>query len=358
MVEVSRRLLLAGGTVALGTAAAAAAAASAAALTRSPVPAPIPVPTAAPSRSPEPLPAVRFGDPVPIASIVPKTSGTVMQQVECTPAGELFMTQSLTGSGPSLYTTVVSRCAVVPSDPTPELDSMTILDGGHGLGLHIQPRDDGGHDVWLSLQGPVTQDAPDGGRLARFAYTPGVYAIEAIPGGVTYLPRFPNQQGLYQESVYNFDRAGGVAVERMYDFSTGRQEQYTLRRIDDLVAGVDRPIGRMMVPVDPPTMQGFTTVGGSLFRWVGLSNSGSGAPVAADPMALEQFDWGTGALVASTPFPTLGQDASGAWRDGAYEPEGCSVLRSADGSVSLVVGVAVGGAGDHAWPVYRLPLLA
>ena len=53
----------------------------------------------------------------------------------------------------------------------------------------------------------------------------------------------------------------------------------------------------------------------------------------------------------------LGQDAAGGWRDGTYEPEGCSVLRAPDGSVSLVVGVSVGGAGDHAPLVYRLPVL-
>jgi hypothetical protein len=103
-------------------------------------------------------------------------------------------------------------------------------------------------------------------------------------------------------------------------------------------------------------MQGFTTVGGSLFRWVGVGNSGSGVPVAADPMAMEQFDWATGERVAVTPFTTLGQDIPGAWRDGTYEPEGCAVIRNPDGSVVLVVGVTVGRSGDHAWPVFGLPV--
>ena len=112
----------------------------------------------------------------------------------------------------------------------------------------------------------------------------------------------------------------------------------------------------MIVPVDPPTLQGFTTVGGSLYRWLGVGNAGSGAAVEDDPMVLEQLDWATGKRIATTPFPTLGQDGAGAWRDGAYEPEGCSVHRGPDGTPSLVVGVTVGGAGDHAWPIYGLPL--
>ena len=102
---------------------------------------------------------------------------------------------------------------------------MTILDGGHGLGLHVEPRAGGGSEIWLSLQGEVSQGHPDGGRLARFAYRPGVHTIDGIPGGVTYLPRFRNRYGRFQESIYNFDWTKGLAVERMYNSSTWRDEQ-------------------------------------------------------------------------------------------------------------------------------------
>ncbi|GAA2754228.1 hypothetical protein [Amnibacterium kyonggiense] len=359
MVELTRRTLLAGGAVALGTTAAAAAVLVPRAFPAraEPTAAPVASPTA-PARTPVPhAPVARLGEPVLLASLAPRTSGAVMQQVERVATGELFMTQSRDGGGPGLYTTVVSRSAPTPdaSGLHPELDAMTVLDGGHGLGLHVDLRP-GGYDVWMSLQGPVSQGDPNGGRLARFAYTPGVYAIEQIPGGVTWLPQFPNRFGRPQESICTFDADRGVLVERMYDFATNTDEQYTLRSVDDLVRGVDRPLGRMTVPVNPPTMQGFATVDGSLFRWAGVSNGASGAPVPGDPMVLEQFDWATGDRIGYTPFPTLGQDASGTWRDGAYEPEGCSVLREPDGSVSLLVGVAVGVYGDHGWLVYRLPL--
>jgi hypothetical protein len=351
MIEHSRRALLAGGALALASVAAGAAVFTPRASRATAEPTAKPV-----TPSPEPVPVTRFGAPAQIACLVPRTSGAVMQQVEHTSTDEFFMTQSLLGSLPGLYTTVVSRSVgvSVSSTSNPELDAMTILDGGHGIGLHVDPREGGGYDVWMSLQGPFQQGDPDGGRLARFAYTPGTYTIDLIPGGVTYLPRFPNPYGELQEAVYSFDAAGGVALERMYDFRTGRFEHYTRRTISDIVSGVDRPIGRMTVPVNTPTMQGFATVDGSLFRWVGVSNGGTGVPVATDPMAVEQFDWRTGSRVAITPFPTLGQDGTGAWRGGAYEPEGCSVLRKPDGTVSLLVGVTVGAFGDRAWPLYEL----
>ncbi|MGT2426611.1 phage baseplate protein [Amnibacterium kyonggiense] len=370
MAEPTRRVVLAGGAVALASAAAAAVAAAvlvpravrpAPSATADPTASPTPIPTTTPTPTTTPVaqaPPARFGEPVLLASLAPRTSGAVMQQVERVATGELFMTQSQSGSAAGLYTTVVTRCAATPdgSGLNRELDAMTVLDGGHGLGLHVEPRA-GGHDVWMSLQGTAQQGDPDGGRLARFAYTPGVHAIDRIPGGVTWLPQFPDRFGQVQESIYTFDAARGVAAERMYDFRTGSDEQYTLRSVADLVGGVDRPLGRMTVAVDPPTMQGFAPVDGSLFRWVGVANGGSGAQVPGDPMALEQFDWATGDRIGVTPFPTLGQDASGTWRDGAYEPEGCSVLRDPDGGVALLLGVAVGTPGDHAWLAYRLPLL-
>ena len=368
MTEYSRRTLLVGGAVG---AAAAGVAVAASALgpravrataeggrrTRSASPTPTTAPTTPVPPPVQPVPPVALGAPVLAASPRPRTSGAVLQQLAIVATGEVFTTQSVPGSAPGLYTTVIARCAASP-DPAagnPEVDAMVVVDGGHGLGLHVEPRDGGGYDVWASLQGAVPQSAPDGGRLARFAYTPGVWSIEAIPGGAAWLPQFPNDLGEHQEAVYNFDGAAGYAIERMYDFRTGRQERYTRRRIDDLVNGVDRPEGRVMLPVNAPTLQGFATVDGSLFRWVGRANGGSGAPVADDPMTMEQFDWATGARVAATPFPTLGQDGV-AWRGGAYEPEGCAVRRAPDGRVSLLVGVTVGGPGDHAWPVYELGL--
>ncbi|WP_199706589.1 phage baseplate protein [Amnibacterium setariae] len=366
MIEYSRRALLVGGAVGVGSAAVAVAAFGARASqatvetarpTPSPAAPPPPSPTAAPTAPPPPPPPVMLGPPAQVASLVPRTSGAVLQQVEVCRTGELFTTQSREGTAEGRYTTVIARSTGPATSATanPELDAMVVVDGGHGLGLHVEPRPDGGHDVWMSLQGPVPQSDPNGGRLARFAYTPGTWAIDGIPGGVTWLPQFPNDAGAPQEAVYAFDWDRGFAVERMFDFTTGRQERYTRRRISDLVQGVDAPCGRMTLPVNAPTLQGFATVDSTLFRWVGLGNGGSGAPVPSDPMALEQFDWVSGVRTAITPFPTLGQ-VDGAWPGGAYEPEGCSVLRSPDGSAALILGVTTGPGGHHAWPVFAVPL--
>ncbi len=348
MVEYSRRALLVGGGLVAGAAVLGAAVVGSTAVSEERGSW---VPSSGTGR------ITRSPNPRQIASIVPRTSGTVMQQIELASTGDLYMTQSLTGSGPGLYTTVVSRNQgpSVSTVQNLELDSMTVIDGGHGLGLHIEPTDGGQCFVWLSLQGEVSQGDPNGGRLARFAYTPGVFTIYTIPGGVGYLPQFPNAYGEHQEAIYNFDWAKDSAVERMYDFHTGRQERLTRRSISDIVHGVDEPLGRITLPVNPPTLQGFATVDNTLFRWDGVSNSGSGAIVAGDPMAMEQWDWSTGVRIGTKPFPTLGQTLDGAWRDGAYEPEGCSVFRNPDGTASLLVGVALGVGGDHEWLVFEFP---
>jgi hypothetical protein len=341
MVEYSRRAMLLGSGLALGSAAIGTSAVGSVAADAAPL-----LGTSSGTR-----PITQYGNPTQIAMLVPKTSGTTMQQVELAPTGDLFMSQTRAGSGPGLMTTVVSRYPgpAVSSTRNPELDAMWITDGGHGLGLHLEAWGGGRYFVWLSLQGPYQEGDPNGGRLARFRYTPGVFTIDAIPGGVRYLHQFPNASGQVQESIYNFDWTRNLAVERQF---MGSQETFTRRRITDIVLGIDRPQGRIVVPVNPPTLQGFTTVNNTFFRWVGVSNSGSGAPVPSDPMAMEQYDWSTGAKTAEKAFPTLAQGSDGTWRDGAYEPEGCSTYRERDGSASLLVGVTTGGAGDHQWPVF------
>lgn len=367
MVEYSRRALLVTGGVTLG---AVVVGGTALAVTAgrhpSPSPSPMSAPASTPASSPAPTltpmpapspgttPITQLGDPTWVASLAPATAPVVMQQVERIPTGEYFITQSVSGSGEERYTTIVSRYAGTATlfPPAQELDAMTVLDGGHGLGLHVELGADGAPYVWTSLQGDVPQRDPAGGRLARFAYTAGTFAIDAIPGGVQYLPQFPNGYGELQEAIYTFDWSKGYAVERMYDFHTNHQERFTRRAIGDIVSGVDRALGQLTLPVNPPTMQGFATANNTFFRWTGVSNGGSGSLVADDPITLEQYDWSTGTLIGTKAFPTLGQE-HGAWRDGGYEPEGCSVFRAADGTASLLVGMNTGAPAGHEWLVYE-----
>jgi hypothetical protein len=138
----------------------------------------------------------------------------------------------------------------------------------------------------------------------------------------------------------------------MYDFHTEHHERMTRRRLTDVMSGLDQPVGQLTLPVNPPTMQGFATVNDTLFRWVGVTNGGSGALVAGDPIGMEQYDWNTGSPIVTASFPTLGQE-NGAWRGGSYEPEGCSVYRLPDGTASLIVGVNTGAGAERQWLVYE-----
>ena len=111
-MDPSRRTLVVGGAVALGTVAAATAA-----LVRHGASGPSSSPTPrASSATPPPTAQVPPMDPVQVASLQPTTSAARMQQVERTAADELFITQSVGGTARDRYTTIVSRYAV-PADP-------------------------------------------------------------------------------------------------------------------------------------------------------------------------------------------------------------------------------------------------
>src|SRR5689334_14095971 len=101
MVELTRRTLLAGGAVALGSTAAAAAVLAPRAFPARAEPTAAPAPSPTPTVAPVPhAPVARLGQPLLLASLAPRTSGAVMQQVERVATGELFMTQSRDGGGP------------------------------------------------------------------------------------------------------------------------------------------------------------------------------------------------------------------------------------------------------------------
>ena len=59
---------------------------------------------------------------------------------------------------------------------------MTILDGGHGLGLHVEPRAGGGSEIWLSLQARSRRATPTVAGWPASPTAPASTRSTASPG--------------------------------------------------------------------------------------------------------------------------------------------------------------------------------
>lgn len=340
---ISRRTALSVGGAALGTSGGVLAAS---AVTRTPPP-----PTA--STTPTP-PVVTAPRPVPPPLVNPALGGvelhpahtaTLQCLVRVPETDEWFTTQmapgrsaSLDGAGLAVGDIVVSRLAADGA----LLDSMTLPDAGHGMGLVV--RVEAGVRVVVSCW---YAPGPDGRwyDVVRLPYVPGVAdraaAGEVVPGNGFPLDPYSDAS---TDSVTLRHQGGGGP-------------QYTRHRWADFAAGdLTRPTGAIATPDSPPTHQGFCSVGDRFFFYTGAASDASGG----DPILITEYDWGTGRVVG----PPL--DASGSSRlpDGGYpggrmEPEGATIVLDGEGAASLLVGVATGGGpAPRTYPTFRYPLVS
>ncbi|WP_375388616.1 hypothetical protein [uncultured Amnibacterium sp.] len=337
MQHVTRRALLLGGALALGAAGAGGPALADAAARGTDR-----------DRTAERSAFVRLGDPAPFVDIGALAARTTMQDLVLVPEnGWLFVSQAVAGSNDSSETTVINRVRV--SDGV-LLDSMQLVDGGHGLGFEVQLRS-GQPWVWMTWHGSDDD-------VVRLRYVPGSYRYAEADDrlGLERIA-FQHKEGRDREAVYHFDAAGQVAVERHFHFSAGAEatsETYYRRSVSALLTGSSTSRGSVTLPATPPTVQGFATVGDSLFRLVGATAT-NGVQDARDPMAIEQHSWTTGRLVAKRQYPDLARDGDARWKDGIIEPQGLGVRRTADGGISLLLGATTGGTGRREHQVLEIP---
>ena len=334
MVDLTRRIALMAGGAAVGATLVGLRIAAGAPGTRPDVRAL--KPTRSATAVPEPRTTLPpLPDPIPFITFSRLSTPGVMQDFSYLPGTSTwFVTQRTTGSAPPYETVIVNR---VDSSGTVQ-DAMTLLDGGHGLGIEADAQADGTY-IWLTWQGK----SPDSGwrenDFVRLRYTPGVWtrgqaaqqlALEILP--VKDEP----------EAQYRFDWKNDSAVERHYDWN-GRTETYKRRRISDIRAGVLLPDDRIPVlplPVNLPTTQGFATIDDTFYRWLGTSTVDD-AIDPADPIALQRFSWTTGELLSEQRFATLSRTGAG-WPGGKLEPEGMCMFREPDGTATLLVGDTTG----------------
>ena len=304
----------------------------------------VPAPTPVIAQVPPPL----TNPPVPGVELHPESTANMQSFVPLPETGEWFVTQAKAGSGGLLDPAglavgdiVISRLAADGS----LLDSMTLPDSGHGMGLIV--RVEAGvrvvYTCWF---------APDAsGRLydvVRVPYAPGTAprtAATTVVAGRGY-PLDPS-----------WDASTGAVTLR---HQGGGGPEYTRHGWADFVAGdLSRPTGQIPTPDRPPTHQGFCSHGDRFFFYTGAASDQAGG----DPTLITEYSWTTGQAVG-TPLDASGnsRQPDGTYPGGRMEPEGAAIVTDSAGASSLVVGVVDGGSGLAPGPkVYRTfhyPLIA
>jgi hypothetical protein len=344
---LSRRAVLAGGAALLAGAshALAAEAKTRPTLGAAPVNAQTSPPHVTPA-TPPPLPFI--GAPVPGVELRPAAMPTLQSFALLPETGEWYTTQARTGTsrlsdpaGLAVGDIVVSRLA---SDGS-LLDSMTLPDSGHGMGLIV--RMEAGVRVVYSCW-----FAPDGsGRLydvVRLPYAPGVAtrgAATAVVAGVGY--PLDASLDVSTDAVTLRHQGGGGPEYTRHDWS------------DFVVGDLSRPTGQVATADWPPTHQGFCSFGDRFFFYTGAASDQAGG----DPVLITEYSWASGEAVGG-PIDASGnsRQPDGTYPAGRMEPEGATIITDLDGAPSLLVGVANGSASAQAVPrsyrTFRYPLVA
>lgn len=295
---------------------------------------------------PPPLPFI--GAPVPGVDLHPAAMPTLQSFTLLPQMGEWYTTQARTGTsrmsdpaGLKVGDIVVSRLA---SDGS-LLDSMTLPDSGHGMGLIVrtEARVRVVYSCWF---------APDAsGRLydmVRLPYTPGVAtrgAATAVVAGVGY-PVDPSLD-VSTDAVTLRHQGGGGPEYTRHDWS------------DFVVGNLSRPTGQIGTADWPPTHQGFCSFGDRFFFYTGAASSQAGG----DPALITEYSWASGEAVGR-PIDASGnsRQPDGTYIGGWMEPEGATIITDQNGAPSLLVGVANGSTSaptvPRSYPTFRYPLVA
>ena len=265
----------------------------------------------------------------------------VLQAFVKTQKNEYFTTQATNGSNGTRVpyeNTVISRL----DSKGNLISSMELVDAGHGLGIAVDYSTKGNAWIWLTYQGPGDDGVEN--NLVHLRYKAGKFERDDVARLRVY-PEF--EEG---ESIYFFDWENNYLISRYFHFD-GSGETYTRRKISEFRRGIDQKYGEMTLPTNPPTMQGFASVGNSFYRWCGVGNVDE--TTSNDPMKMESYDWNSNELLDDRTYPNLGKDPSGSWPSDKHEPEGVDVFVENDGSASLLFCVVVGTGSGRKFNVYR-----
>ncbi|WP_350347572.1 hypothetical protein ABIQ69_13150 [Agromyces sp. G08B096] len=250
--------------------------------------------------------------------------------------GEIWATQAIppaTGNSESFALSRLSHTGQL-------LDHMILTSAGHGTTVGIQ-RIDGRPYVWTNWNHVDAGNTITGNRLVRLPYLPG----ETVPSTHPEIETLSSFTTSYVTPV--LDPQNGTVGFRISD-TAGQRLQ--LRRIDDVVAGVDAPIGvTIQIPGDLVHMQGFAVDGTDAYWYSGDTNS------ATYPSEITRFSF-TDGQVKTRVTRVFGEDPEGGYRGNFREPE--SIFLHKDkltGRKTLFAGVVTGEQGRRRSKVYAFP---
>ncbi|MGH3502315.1 MAG: hypothetical protein ACRDQA_15725 [Nocardioidaceae bacterium] len=281
---------------------------------------------------PKPVP-----DELILAAIRPKKLATVDQVIVSTiqsayyeqDEGALWVTQGdYYADNAPVQSTYVIRCDANGT----ELDHMFCYGGGHGANFGIQ-RIGGVPHVWLMWDHAIDESKVF--EIVRFPYAAGT-TIDRTNAGIE---SFDKGVAATQRVQFGIDVDGDRMVQRLYWGGL----RYRLRRLSDVVGGVDDMLAEIVAPVPHPEgdwFQGVATTGDHAYVCQGIIANNVAAP---EPAAVGVYTWSAGTFDMLADADQIGRSPDGTfWGGRKKEPEGITISRSASTGMHFAsVGVSL-----------------
>ncbi|WIG48753.1 teichoic acid biosynthesis protein [Bacillus halotolerans] len=247
--------------------------------------------------------------------------------------GDIYATQVASGNqdkSESFTITRMNKNGVM-------LDSMTLIHGGHGTTIGLE-RENGKVYIWSNYNVVDSNGNTVGNDLVRFPYTAGA----TLNGGSGGIKRYNKFNDYYTIPV--IDRENGFIAFRIR--LQDDNSLVELRKLSDVKNGVNKVLGKVIIPGDLFYLQGFTIDGYDLYWYTGDTNN------KTYPCEITQFSFKDGSLKKRISC-NFGYGPDGKYEDGFREPESIFLYKDPKtGKKSLFAGVATGAVGKRLAKVY------
>ncbi|WP_338444392.1 teichoic acid biosynthesis protein [Bacillus spizizenii] len=247
--------------------------------------------------------------------------------------GDIYATQVASGNqdkSESFTITRMNKNGVM-------LDSMTLIHGGHGTTIGLE-RENGKVYIWSNYNVVDSNGNTVGNDLVRFPYTAGA----TLNGGSGGIKRYNKFNDYYTIPV--IDRGNGFIAFRIR--LQDDNSLVELRKLSDVKNGVNKVLGKVVIPNDLFYLQGFTIDGYDLYWYTGDANN------KTYPCEITQFSFKDGGLKKRISCD-FGYGPDGKYEDGFRESESIFLYKDPKtGKKSLFAGVATGAVGKRLAKVY------
>lgn len=217
------------------------------------------------------------------------------------------------------------------------LDSMTLIHGGHGTTIGLE-RENGKVYIWSNYNVVDSNGNTVGNDLVRFPYTAGA-TLNSGSGGIKRYNKFNDYY-----TIPVIDRENGFIAFRIR--LQDDNSLVELRKLSDVKNGVNKVLGKVIIPNDLFYLQGFTIDGYDLYWYTGDTNN------KTYPCEITQFSFKDGSLKKRISCE-FGYGPDGKYEDGFREPESIFLYKDPKtGKKSLFAGVVTGAVGKRLAKVY------